>query len=94
MPNIQTAKLGKQSYGIAMACGTFGGPRGIWLECRGCDESQAIIGSRGEHQDWWFAQPDSVIAQIFRRHGWTGEGDRMMQAKCPACSKKDAPREH
>lgn len=66
MPNITTAKLTRQLYGIAMAQVTFGGPRGIWLECTRCDESQTIVGSRDET---WLTLPDADVAKVFRRHG-------------------------
>ena len=82
--NIETLTLVRQSYGIAMSQVTFGGPRGIWLECSTCDDSQQVKGSRWD--DDIFALPDSEIAKVYRRHGWTGEGDRMLKAKCPKCS--------
>ncbi len=37
-------KLIKQSYGIAMAQCTYGGPRGIWLECQNCDAADRLAG--------------------------------------------------
>jgi hypothetical protein len=83
--NLENAKLARQSYGIAMAQCTFGGPRGIWLECTGCPESQTIVGSRSEA---WANVPTSDAAKVFRRHGWTGIGPTMMRAKCPACAAK------
>ena len=63
--------LAKQLYGIAGAQSTFGGPRGIWLECRSCPESHVIIGSG---HDPIASYPDAQCAEIFRHHGWTGEG--------------------
>lgn len=84
MQSITNAKLTRQSYGIAMAQGAFGGPVGIWLECTRCDESQTIVGSRDEA---WYRVPDSDVAKVFRRHGWTGIGDKMLRAKCPTCSR-------
>lgn len=83
MVNIETAKLAKQSYGIAMAQGSFGGPRGIWLECTTCNASDVIVGSRS---DEWQAVADRDCAKVFRRHGWTGRGGKMLKAKCPKCS--------
>lgn len=83
MPDLLTATLAKQSYGIAMAQTSFGGPRGIWLECTACDESQTIVGSRDEE---WLALSDVDVASVFLRHGWTGAGDKMLRAKCPECS--------
>jgi len=80
--NLEKATLTRQSYGIAMAQCTFGGPQGIWLECTGCDESQTIVGSRSEA---WASVPTSDVAKVFRRHGWTGIGETMRRAKCPAC---------
>lgn len=74
-------ELVRQSYGIAMAQGVFGGPRGVWLECRSCDESQRIKNSVA-----WIDKPDKEVAAVFRAHGWTGKGDRMLRAQCPRCS--------
>lgn len=85
MQSIANAKLIRQSYGIATAGMTFGGPRGIWLECTGCDESQQIVGSTDEA---WASVPDSEVAKVFRRNGWSGIGHGMFKAKCPACSKR------
>lgn len=83
MFDARTATISRQSYGIAMAQCVFGGPTpGIWLECTGCNDSQRIDGSR-DHID---EISDSQAAAIFRRHGWTGQGDRMLRAKCPNCS--------
>lgn len=84
MQTITGARLEKQSYGLAMSQCTFGGPQGVWLECTTCDESQRIVGSNDEA---WLSVPDSEVAKVFRRHGWTGRGDGMLKAKCPACSK-------
>jgi hypothetical protein len=83
--DLQNAALTRQSYGIAMAQCTYGGPRGIWLECsvKGCNQSERIVGSTGED---WAGVTDAEAAMIFRRHGWTGDGDRMLKAKCPSCS--------
>lgn len=85
MPNLQTATLVRQSYGIAMAQTHFGGPRGVWLECTspGCLSSDAI---KGSNTDEWMALPDKDVAAVFRRNGWTGRGDRMTHARCPKCS--------
>ncbi|RVC71326.1 hypothetical protein EN759_00485 [Mesorhizobium sp. M00.F.Ca.ET.038.03.1.1] len=85
MINLSEAKLTRQSYGIACAQTTFGGPRGIWLECKSCEASDVIIGSGGEE---WVSVSDADAASVFRRHGWTGDGDRMTNQRCPACSKK------
>lgn len=85
---IDTAKLTRQTYGIAMAQNRFGGPTGIWLECTGCDESQRIVGS---NSDAWAAISDADAAGVFRRHGWTGEGVKLLKAKCPACNCTTAP---
>lgn len=81
--DLATATLTRQSYGIAMAQGRFGGPRGIWLECTRCDESQVIIGSASTK---WEAVASSDAAQVFVRHGWTGEGPLLRHARCPKCS--------
>lgn len=85
MANLSDAKLTRQSYGIACAQTKFGGPRGIWLECRSCPESQVIVGSRAA-DDPFGSITDAEAATIFRRHGWTGEGDKMLKQQCPACS--------
>ena len=68
-----------QTYGIATAGNAFGGPRGVWLECRSCDVSHRLLGCSID-------APDREVAAAFRSHGWTGEGDRMMKALCPRCS--------
>ena len=81
---IEEAKLTKQSYGISMAQVSFGGPRGIWLECTTCLESQVIVGSRGEE---WKEVAIADCAKVFRRFGWTGTGHNLLGAKCPLCSR-------
>lgn len=88
-PLVDNAKLTRQTYGIAMAQNRFGGPRGIWLECRGegCDERQVIVGS---NSDAWAARPDADAVKVFQRHGSTGEGPLLKKARCPACSNKEA----
>lgn len=85
---IDTATLTRQTYGIAMAQGRFGGPVGIWLECKTCSNSDVIVGS---NSDVWMAKSDADVASVFRRHGWTGAGDRMLGAKCPACNRLVTP---
>lgn len=81
---VQNATLTRQSYGIQMAQVTFGGPTpGIWLECRGCGIGERIENS---NTDLWMRIPDSEVSKVFRRNGWTGEGDAMKKAMCPACS--------
>ena len=77
------AKLIKQTYGLAMAQGKFGGPKGVWLECTTCDISEKISGSGS---GYWFDAPDSEVAAVFRRAGWTGKTNKMLRAKCPTCS--------
>jgi hypothetical protein len=76
-------QLVRQSYGIAMAQCTYGGPRGVWLECTtsGCLASDKIAGASVDISD-------ADAAKIFRKNGWTGKGNRMLQAKCPNCSLK------
>lgn len=81
---VKNAELVRQSYGIAMAQCTFGGPTGIWLECTECDESKKIKGSGDSYISRGLT--DKQVSSIFRRHGWTGETDRMFKAKCPKCS--------
>lgn len=81
--NVETATLTRQSYGIASAQVSFGRPSGIWLECTRCDESQVIVGSNSNE---WAAIPTPQAALVFIRHGWTGEGDNLMKARCPKCS--------
>jgi hypothetical protein len=70
--------LAPQSYGIAGAQTTYGGPRGVWLECRSCDRSDRIVGADTD-------MPMAEAARIFRAHGWTGEGENMTSAACPGC---------
>jgi hypothetical protein len=72
-------ELVPQIYGIAMAQCTFGGPRGVWLECTACDRSDAIKGAD-------VSISDADAAKVFRAGGWTGIGDRMRRARCPKCS--------
>lgn len=76
--------LTPQSYGIAMAQCTFGGPRGVWLECTapGCDKSDRLKGAKTTISD-------ADAARVFRAGGWTGRGTRMLGAQCPACSKRE-----
>lgn len=74
-----SGKLVPQSYGIAMAQVTFGGPKGVWLECTSCNRSDRISGARA-------TMSDASAAKIFRKGGWTGQGDRMTRAKCPTCA--------
>lgn len=80
---IKGAQVTRQLYGIAVAGGSFGGPRGIWLECTACPESHVICGSAGVE---WSKISDDEAADVFRRHGWSGSGGRMLKAKCPKCS--------
>jgi hypothetical protein len=83
---IERATLARQTYGLQMAQVTFGGPRGVWLECRepGCGVSHVIVGSRtSDASEDWYNAPDAVVAKVFRRHGWTGNGPRMTAARCP-----------
>ena len=68
-----------QSYGIAMAQCTYGGPRGVWLECTVCPRSDRIKGVGTDILD-------KDAADIFRKGGWTGRTSRMLRAKCPSCS--------
>ncbi len=72
-------KLERQIYGLAMAQGSFGGPQGVWLECQSCSESQKIVGAP-------VTMSNAAAARVFRSHGWTGRGDRMLRAKCPKCN--------
>lgn len=82
---IAESRLTRQSYGIACAQTTFGGPRGIWLECKGCSRSDVIVGSRFAG-DRYADISDAEAAEIFRFHGWTGDGERMTNQRCPKCS--------
>lgn len=82
---LENARLTRQSYGIACAQTTYGGPRGIWLECKGCNRSEVIVGSRYA-DDPLGSITDTEAATIFRRHGWTGDGDRMTNQHCPDCA--------
>lgn len=83
--DLSAARLVPQTYGIAGGQTVFGGPRGIWLECGGCSASHKIAESR--YDDSRFGQlTDAQAAQVFQANGWTGDGDRMLQARCPKCS--------
>lgn len=75
-------QLVTQTYGIAMAQCTYGGPRGVWLECTSpdCLSSDKIKGASVDISD-------ADAAKIFRKGGWTGRGNRMLRAKCPKCSR-------
>lgn len=75
--------LAPQSYGIACAQTRFGGPRGVWLECHECPTSDRIVGSNSEAG---MMMTDAEAAAVFRLHGWSGDGDRMLKARCPKCS--------
>lgn len=77
---LNQPRLVRQLYGIAMAQGTYGGPRGIWLECvtPGCLSSDRIAGVSIDISD-------AEAAAIFRKGGWTGNGPRMLRARCPSC---------
>lgn len=83
---LETATLAPQSYGIACAQTTYGGPRGIWLECKTCSRNDVIVGSR-YRDDPLGSITNEQAARIFRRHGWAGKGDNMLDQRCPDCSK-------
>lgn len=83
MIDLENARLAPQTYGIACAQVRFGGPTGIWLECTGCNRNDRIIGSNSEE---WAKVSDKDASDVFRRHGWTGVGDKLLRAKCPSCS--------
>lgn len=80
---VASAQLTRQSFGIAMAQVSYGGPRGIWLNCKTCPQSQVIVGSNSEA---WEAISSEDAAQVFIRHGWKGEGPLLMRARCPKCA--------
>lgn len=61
-----------------MAQCTYGGPRGIWLECRTCTRSDKVKSAD-------INMSDAKAAKIFRAEGWTGNTNRMLGAKCPDC---------
>jgi hypothetical protein len=82
---IKYAKLDVQTYGLNMAQSRFGGPRGIWLECSTCNASHVIVGSKSG-DSLWAQVPDDRLAEVFINHGWTGEGNNLIDAKCPKCS--------
>lgn len=71
--------LRRQTYGIATAGAVYGGPRGVWLECSTCSESQRLVGPKP------FDLSDLEVARVFRHHGWRGYGSRMLRARCPQC---------
>lgn len=72
-------QLVPQSYGIAMAQCTYGGPRGVWLECKTCSRSDRIKGASVDISD-------ADAAKVFRAGGWKGRGNQMLKARCPGCS--------
>jgi hypothetical protein len=80
---LAAATLARQSYAVATAGNAFGGPRGIWLECTRCPQSQVIAGSAIEP---WDQISDEDAASVFVRHGWTGRGPTLKAAKCPRCA--------
>lgn len=82
---IANSRLTPQSYGIAMAQGNFGGPRGVWLECA-CGRNDVIVGSKDSDGPYGERLTNSEAAEIFRFHGWTGEGPQMLKQRCPTCS--------
>ena len=81
---LANSRLARQSFGIACAQATFGGPRGIWLECR-CGRSDVIVGSKPADGEWG-QRSNADAARVFRKHGWTGEGENMTGQRCPDCS--------
>lgn len=85
---LQNAELTRQSYGLKMSQCVYGGPRGVWLECISCPESQTIIGSRAgrDTPNVYMDATDAQLAEVFRRHGWTGIGATMLRARCPMCA--------
>lgn len=80
---MSALQLVPQSFGIAMAQCTYGGPRGVWLECRSCGGGDKIKGAS-------INISDADAAAIFRAGGWTGSGVRMLAAKCPQCNSASA----
>jgi hypothetical protein len=82
---IDSAQLRHQTYGINCAQTVYGGPRGIWLECKACPASEVIAGSRYADEPMG-SLSDAEAAAVFRKHGWTGDGDRMTGQRCPRCS--------
>lgn len=88
---IDHSQLVAQNYGIQMAQVGYGGPRGIWLECRTCLRSDRIAGSSFcPEAELWNQFPAEYLQDVFRKHGWKGEGNAMMKARCPDCSQKEA----
>jgi len=45
--------------------------------------STSIVGSNTAE---CVAAPAADLSGVFRRHGWTGDGDRMLRPRCPTCS--------
>lgn len=74
-------RLVPQSYGLAMAQRTFGGPTGVWLECCACPVSERIIGTPDPMD-----MTDAEVAAVYLAKGWTGEGPSLKKARCPKCS--------
>lgn len=73
--------LEPQIYGLGMAQCAFGGPSGIWLECRVCPRSARIVGAKVNDLT------DVEARAVFVAGGWTGRGPNLLKAKCPECSK-------
>lgn len=75
MIDLESATLAPQTYGIACAQVRFGGPTGI------------IVGSNSEE---WAKVSDADAIGVFLRHGWAGEGAKLLKAKCPTCNSAKA----
>lgn len=84
---VAEANLTRQLYGLQMAQGKFGGPTGIWIECRACPESQRIVGST--EPEWIDQMPNAGVVTVYRRHGWTMDANGK-NARCPSCAIKAA----
>ena len=78
--DVKAYTLSRQLYGLQMSQCVYGGPRGVWLECTGCNESQRVSGP--DVMDL----SDVDVSRVYRANGWTGIGHRMLKARCPKCS--------
>lgn len=80
MADLSAYSVVPQSYGMQCAQVTFGGPRGVWLDCSGpCRGGGRVVGPDPH------SLTDAEAVAVLRAAGWTGEGDKMKGALCPGC---------
>ena len=83
--NLESYTVVPQSYGIAMAQNSFGGPSGVWLDCHGGCRGGGKLRGPDPH-----SLTDGEAVAIFRKNGWLGEGPTMKRARCPSCAKQES----